>query len=72
MAGATDGAALTPSCLNQGAEKAQSDGMKKLALLAMLVAGVVGLSPAMAVFWTARDRSDRYTSFGVKTPEPME
>jgi hypothetical protein len=46
--------------------------MKKLALLALLMAGVAGISPFAAVFWTARDRSQRYTLPGGNPPDPAD
>ena len=45
--------------------------MKRLALLAIMFASVLFISPANAVFWTARERSQRYTFFGVRPPDGL-
>lgn len=48
--------------------------MKRLGLLALLLASVLFISPVNAVFFTARERSQRYTFFGVRPPDgsPLE
>ena len=48
--------------------------MKRLGLLALMLASVLFISPVNAVFFTARERSQRYTFFGVRPPAglPLE
>ena len=48
--------------------------MKRLGLLALMLASVLFISPVNAVFFTARERSQRYTFFGVRPPDgpPLE
>lgn len=45
--------------------------MKRLGLLALMLASVLFISPVNAVFFTARERSQRYTSFGVRPPDGL-
>ena len=45
--------------------------MKRLGLLALMLASVLFISPVNAVFWTARERSQRYTFFGVRSPDEL-
>ena len=45
--------------------------MKRLGLLALMLAGVLFISPVSTVFWTARERSQRYTFFVVRPPDPL-
>ncbi|MCH8189113.1 MAG: hypothetical protein IIB66_10550, partial [Proteobacteria bacterium] len=42
--------------------------MKRLGLFALLLASVLFISPVNAVFFTARERTERYTLFGVRPP----
>lgn len=48
--------------------------MKRLGLLALVLASALFISPVNAVFFTARERSQRYTFFGVRPPDglPLE
>lgn len=43
--------------------------MKRLGLVALMLASVLFISPVNAVFFTARERSQRYTFFGVRPPD---
>ncbi len=45
--------------------------MKRLGLLALMLASVLFISPVNAVFFTARERSQRYTFFGVRPPDGL-
>lgn len=45
--------------------------MKRLGLFALLLASVLFISPVNAVFFTARERSERYTFFGVRPPDGL-
>ena len=45
--------------------------MRRLGLFAIMLAGVLFISPVSTVFWTARERSQRYTFFGVRPPDPL-
>ncbi len=45
--------------------------MKHLGLLALMLASVLFISPVNAVFFTARERSQRYTFFGVRPPDEL-
>jgi len=63
---------VTPSYFIARLKGWQTRAMKKLALLALLMADVAGISRVAAVFWTARDRSQRYTLPGVNPPDPAD
>lgn len=45
--------------------------MKRLGLLALMLASVLFISPVNAVFFTARERSQRYTFFGVRPQDGL-